>query len=447
MSVQEPPVEIKRYSDITWRNLPQIEAPFFAASLVKKHFSQPLGDQWTTAETERLFRGFQLLSAGQQPNRHKMLAWLVKQIEAGKFVVVLDYSSNPMCPVVQLQEEHWTAVTTLPFGLRREIKRRLEEGRRNKLLNQGLPETEWWKKGGGPSAESEQDKPWTPWTELKPVDIGTSGVSPVVAPAEPPVEQTLPYISDDDLDEMLKGLMPPAVELTQPIAEEPAQPAEPESALANASDNWWEEDGGWIKPDKGPFPVYTYRTEELDATFGESLKHLTKAERDALTFYTGKHYTTINEHFRLGKDADNVHLQEIKNMDSAFSNEAAKLPEDVSLFRGCWHGTLNGWDDLLDSQGQPRDDCAGKELSDSGFCSTSIVKGTNFEQEVIMKIKAPKGTNGLFVAPIAAFDYNRKENEVLLNRGTKFRVDKLQRRPDPTHGTVYELEVTVLPSE
>jgi hypothetical protein len=142
-------MEVKRYTDITWKDLPRIETPFFASSAVRHHFSGPLGNQWATAGAEQAFRDFQPISVGQQPDRHRMLEWLVQRVERGEVVVVENDSNNPMRRVVQLQNKRWTAAPALPIFLRQEIERCLEVGRQNKSLNRGLPEEEWWKKEGG----------------------------------------------------------------------------------------------------------------------------------------------------------------------------------------------------------------------------------------------------------------------------------------------------------
>ena len=84
----------------------------------------------------------------------------------------------------------------------------------------------------------------------------------------------------------------------------------------------------------------------------------------------------------------------------------------------------------------------GKEGTEGAFMSVGSSKGNGFSGECVFNIYCPKGTKGMYVEPFSQFGNGAKsadwdgvcnqktvggENETLLQRGTKFRVTKVEK--------------------
>ena len=141
--------------------------------------------------------------------------------------------------------------------------------------------------------------------------------------------------------------------------------------------------------------------------FGGWNDSLQDHEFKAIEKYSGAGYESINNALRKGGAGQ--HAKTVAALDSAIARTS--IPEDVTAFRGVRAGKL------------PDDLKPGAVLQDNAYVSTSLNRavGEKFAHHTLMEIKVPKGSKG------AAFDAvfeggNRGENELMLPRGSKFKV-------------------------
>ncbi|MBV7697574.1 ADP-ribosyltransferase, partial [Streptomyces sp. TRM70350] len=105
----------------------------------------------------------------------------------------------------------------------------------------------------------------------------------------------------------------------------------------------------------------------------------------------------------------------IDEVDSALAGHV--VPEDVMVVRGTGIGHLK-----LDSPF----DMLGKTYDDKGYMSTSLGNhpvGAFAGQEAILHLRVPKGTPALWVENVGK--YGQGERELLLGRGTEYRVTRV----------------------
>lgn len=173
----------------------------------------------------------------------------------------------------------------------------------------------------------------------------------------------------------------------------------------------------------GTFVPKGYRVipdgEEGDATlraeYKEWLDGLTKEEKHALGVYYGSGASRINGDLRRGvpffepSDEKNVQL-----IDQAL--EKSRVPENLVVFRGMYHPGL--------SKAIDRGKAMDMIVTEKGYTSTTTSKKIAREKftipdddSIIAEIRLPKGTKGGLISP----DYS-EENEILLPKGTQFRV-------------------------
>lgn len=138
------------------------------------------------------------------------------------------------------------------------------------------------------------------------------------------------------------------------------------------------------------------------------------AEAKAIDDYTADGYEAINTFLR-GNDPSDVisdeHAEEIYAMDAMF--ERSSLSEPLTVYRVMPPELLNGMKD-------------GTVFQDDGFVSTSgspdinyILGGETGTSATPVKINLPKGSRAVPVAHLSAMP---KENEVLIDRGSRFKV-------------------------
>jgi hypothetical protein len=143
---------------------------------------------------------------------------------------------------------------------------------------------------------------------------------------------------------------------------------------------------------------------------------LDEKEVQALKEYTGSMYTTVNPLLRAGKPVSKEDRNEVKLVDEAFKK--AKTTEPIEVYRGISGDFYSGLKD-------------GDVFEDKGFVSTSTDLDTadNFargDAKAIMKVQVPKGSRAISVDSLSVFKKGgaavRSENEILLDRGGKFKV-------------------------
>lgn len=138
----------------------------------------------------------------------------------------------------------------------------------------------------------------------------------------------------------------------------------------------------------------------------------------SLSRYQGGGYGPINELLRTGKQSSSKADEEVKgwiqHIDSAFES-ARPLQQDLIVRRGL--GTKSTWDQMLKSG----DLQVGSEVSDEAFLSTTY--GKQIFEGPTAQITLPKGTKALH---LDGPDDDPYEMELLLQRGLKFQVTKLE---------------------
>lgn len=146
--------------------------------------------------------------------------------------------------------------------------------------------------------------------------------------------------------------------------------------------------------------------------------------RKAITNYTNSGYVDINKYLRglgltddhgYGYNSSNV-VQLVKSLDETMR----PLPHDITLTRN-----FSGVHHL---PAEP-EDMVGVVYHDDAFMSTTIKSEGVFSGDVQLIINAPKGTMGRYVQDIS---HHKSEQEVLLARGTKMVVTKVEK-----HGSGY----------
>lgn len=166
--------------------------------------------------------------------------------------------------------------------------------------------------------------------------------------------------------------------------------------------------------------------ESLDA----SKLDLTKEERSSLYSYTGSAYNSINSYLRRQiQDVDYSTKEKIKNIDSAFSKSSVK--KSFVTYRG-----MNLTGELKDLWFNSK---PGDTIGDKGFVSTTTNPNKSFSGNIKLEIVVPKGSKAISVKSLSMFEH---EDEILLNRGGKFKVIKNERS-----GNRRKIKVVYIPND
>ena len=142
----------------------------------------------------------------------------------------------------------------------------------------------------------------------------------------------------------------------------------------------------------------------------------TDSQRAALADYTSPRYVEINGELRSGERTD-----EIQALVANISAGMREIPEDIVTFRGV-DARAFGLDPYAFTQDQV-DALAGRTFSDPGFTSTSVNQPFDMGADFQLRVTVPAGTRGAFVESVTD---SPGENEVLLDRGTHFRIDRVE---------------------
>lgn len=139
---------------------------------------------------------------------------------------------------------------------------------------------------------------------------------------------------------------------------------------------------------------------------------------EALNMYTHSGYDVVNRKLRFGSYADSAYEFEWKDaevnklltgLDKSFQN-APTVPSNLIAYRGV---NSRLFDNLA----------VGDSFTDKGFVSTSIDPAQTMSGWQ-MEIRIPAGTKGIYIEQVSNV---ASEMELLLNRGTRFRVLEIQR--------------------
>lgn len=171
--------------------------------------------------------------------------------------------------------------------------------------------------------------------------------------------------------------------------------------------------------------------------------------QDAIILYTSNHgYDEINNNFlrkykgQIDDKPDILHGSSLKDIVKQLDYivERTPLPQDMILYRGC---NINQFKDLglghLDDLKMLTG--ANLVLNDYGIMSTSPIITNGFVQwsDIVLVIKAEKGTHCSFVDPISNFS---GEDEVILERGQKGIISGVEKI-----GKQYFVYMELLPKE
>ena len=164
----------------------------------------------------------------------------------------------------------------------------------------------------------------------------------------------------------------------------------------------------------------------------EPLKKFSKNDRHVLTMYSGGRFHQINEYLNGSmKDMENSNdvfdkanvkesKQLIEKLDKLFTN--SDLSEPLVTYRGISNKTLSKYPELVNALDTP-----GSEIEFPCFSSTSALPfmANNFTTDEngrmgrLLELQLPSGTKALFIAEESVLP---NEFEILVNRGTKFKV-------------------------
>lgn len=165
----------------------------------------------------------------------------------------------------------------------------------------------------------------------------------------------------------------------------------------------------------------------------EQTKTLSKSEKHIISEYSLNEYININEFLtkKLEKNIPNPEeldilyrdavleqtKENVEKLDNIFKN--VSLPENIISYRGLRNDILVGNQELMDALDAP-----GSEVSFDCFSSSSIVPfvASNFATGYngrLLELQLPKGSKALYIANVSM---SPSEYELLINRGTKFKV-------------------------
>lgn len=147
------------------------------------------------------------------------------------------------------------------------------------------------------------------------------------------------------------------------------------------------------------------------------ITQLAPGEEKAVNIYTSSAYQSMNEYLR-GLRKNTYYEEEIKLATSAL--QKARLPEDVVVRRAAGYNILQ---EMGYKDGDKISKFVGGTVKDKGFLSTSPDPNGGFSSGIEYIINVPKNSQAMYIAPISEFE---NEKELIINRGGKFRIDKVE---------------------
>lgn len=196
---------------------------------------------------------------------------------------------------------------------------------------------------------------------------------------------------------------------------------------------------------------------QLRTKCGEVWRNATDAQRDAIYGYT-QSYHNINEPLRgltyVGSAAKTKEgLMRIPQIEAIIDKSTYDF--DMWLQRGDGMVALKKFG-LANWQTATEADImklVGAEGVEGAFWSAGVAKGKGFSGDIIFNIYAPKGTKAMYCEPFSAFGHGSgrgwdgiagqssfgHESEILIQRGTKFRITKIERS-----GGTYYIDVEII---
>lgn len=181
---------------------------------------------------------------------------------------------------------------------------------------------------------------------------------------------------------------------------------------------------------------------------GEIWNGCTEVEKDAIYGYTVS-YHNINEPLRgltyYGpKESAEQGLSRIPHIENIINR--TKTTHDMWVQRGDGMVSLKkfGLSNYNTATDEEIKALVGKEGVEGAFCSAGVAKGKGMPGSVIYNIYMPKGTKAMYCEPFSFYGLGGRrywdgiskqtkfgdESEILIQRGTKFRITKVQKKDD-----------------
>ena len=164
----------------------------------------------------------------------------------------------------------------------------------------------------------------------------------------------------------------------------------------------------------------------------------TTAQRDAISTYARSGYVEMNEHLRFGSFARDKTKTEISALQDFLGSSTVE--DTIYLQRGINKPAL---DKIFGGDSWRKDESSiiGSVFTDKGFVSTTPFEGGGFGGDVVMYIKAPKGTKGAYIKDFAAAE---NEKEFLLQSNTSFAVRNVVKEIDKWGDPKYKVFAEVI---
>jgi len=179
----------------------------------------------------------------------------------------------------------------------------------------------------------------------------------------------------------------------------------------------------------------------LAGVSGSVWNSLTSDQKDALSDYTRDEHTDIN-HWLKGKDIDEWDEERVREQVDLITSaiEQSSYNRTVVLRRGVDNESSVFGFSVSNASPERLRTLVGNSYTMKQFGSYGASEGAGFSGRAEIILKAPKGTKMIYVEPFSANgegkgrtwdgktrqEYIGVENEVIMQRGTTYRVDKVE---------------------
>ena len=164
----------------------------------------------------------------------------------------------------------------------------------------------------------------------------------------------------------------------------------------------------------------------------------TTVQRDAISTYSSSGYVEMNQHLRFDNFAREKTKKEISDLHEFL--EGSTVEDTIYLKRGINKPTL---DKIFGNESwrKGENSIVGSVFTDKGFVSATPFEGGGFGGDVVMYIKAPKGTKGAYIKDFAV---SKAEKEFLLQSNTSFVVRNVVKEIDKWGDPRYKVFAEVI---
>lgn len=169
---------------------------------------------------------------------------------------------------------------------------------------------------------------------------------------------------------------------------------------------------------------------------------LSQKDKRDLRYYKDAGYRSINETLRGKRKKTDYIDEEIKDLDNIIKK--GETPKNMIVYRGFSHKEI----------ATNPESFVGRTFTDKAFISTTLMPtigktfagaGVRRENAILAKIRVPKGTKAadLATSRFGTSNLVRTEAEILLGRGTKFKISSAKRVKEE-YGKYIEMELEVI---